>query len=145
MGPAGGIMTVNEEYTFDYTLEHNNDEEYVKIAVKPDHVYETYVKEVNSWDTPPAIRAMLDDYYGVFALPYHGCWNPYTSYAVFKTLEFTETTRDYFVPGEGTRLRRRLGQNSHQTAGHQRHQPGQLLKPLRLNRKSRKGHSLSET
>ena len=31
------------------------------------------------------------------AMPDHGCWNPYSSHAVFKTLEFTETTRDYFV------------------------------------------------
>ena len=97
MGPSGGIATVNQEYTFDYALEHNYDEEYVKIAVKPGHVYEIYIKETNPWDTAPSIRARLDTSYDIYSGPSHGCWNPYSSHAVFKSLEFSETTRDYFV------------------------------------------------
>ena len=85
-------MTLNN-----YALEHNYDEEYVKIAVKPGHVYEIYIKETNPWDTAPSIRARLDTSYDIYSGPSHGCWNPYSSHAVFKSLEFSETTRDYFV------------------------------------------------
>ena len=100
MGPAGsggGIATVNQEYTFDYALEHDYDEEYVKIAVKPNHIYELYIKETNPWDTAATLRAMPDISYDIYTLADHGCRDSYNSHAVFRTLEFSGTTKDYFV------------------------------------------------
>ena len=100
MGPAGsggGIATVNQEYTFDYALEHDYDEEYVEIAVKPNHIYELYIKETNPWDTAATLRAMPDISYDIYTLADHGCRDSYNSHAVFRTLEFSGTTKDYFV------------------------------------------------
>ena len=96
-GSAGGIATVNQEYTFDYALEHDYDEEYVEIAVKPNHIYELYIKETNPWDTAATLRAMPDISYDIYTLADHGCRDSYNSHAVFRTLEFSGTTKDYFV------------------------------------------------
>ena len=97
LGTADTPLVLNQEYSQEFTLEHRDDQEYIKVSVQEDKVYEIYVHGVR--DGFPSMSVFTQqDANGPFypSIPEVACWT--TWHRVFATPEdFGATYNDYAV------------------------------------------------
>ena len=97
LGTANTPLVLNQEYSQEFALEHRDDEEYIKVSVQENKVYEVYVHGV--WDGFPSMSVFTqqdadEPFYP--SIPEAACWT--TWHRVFATPEdFGATYRDYVV------------------------------------------------
>ena len=136
MGPSGGIATMNQEYTFDCALEPQ-----LRRGIRQDcREAGPRLRDLHQGDQPLGHCPLNPGQAGhLIRHLFRAVPRMLESLQQPRSVQIPGIQRDHqglLRPGAGGRLRRRLGQDSHQAAGHQRRQPGQLREPLRLNRMS---------
>ena len=86
LGTAGTPLVLNQEYSQEFELEHRDDQEYIKVSVQENKVYEVYVHGV--WDGFPSMSVFTQQdanqpFYP--SIPEAACWT--TWHRVFATPE----------------------------------------------------------
>ena len=100
LGTANTPLVLNQEYSQEFALEHRDDQEYIKVSVQENKVYEIYVHGV--WDGFPSMSVFTQQdanqpFYP--SIPNAACWT--TWHRVFATPEdfipSTASYKDYVV------------------------------------------------
>ena len=100
LGTANTPLVLNQEYSQEFALEHRGDQEYIKVSVQENKVYEIYVDGVRDGFPSMSVFTQQDANQSFYpSIPEAACWT--TWHRVFATpgdvVPFTASYNDYVV------------------------------------------------
>ena len=84
LGTANTPLVLNQEYSQEFALEHRGDQEYIKVSVQENKVYEIYVDGVRDGFPSMSVFTQQDANQSFYpSIPEAACWT--TWHRVFAT------------------------------------------------------------